>query len=99
MRMQAGGDVMQRVTWPEEGVSRVPYAVFSDPEVYALEQRTIFRGPAWHFLGAEAQLPEAGSFIVSHVGDTAVIVLRDERGDINAMVNRCAHKGTPLVLA
>jgi len=85
------------ITWPAEGVARAPYAVFSDPEVYALEQGRIFRGPTWHYLGMELELPEAGCFLLAHVGDTPVVVARDEQGDIHAMVNRCAHKGTPLV--
>lgn len=85
------------IAWPAEGVARAPYAVFSDPEVYALEQGRIFRGPTWHYLGMELELPEAGCFLLAHVGDTPVVVARDEQGDIHAMVNRCAHKGTPLV--
>lgn len=95
--MLAHGNIGDRIKWPAEGVARAPYAVFSDPEIYALEQRAIFRGPTWHFLGLEAQMPEAGSFILAHVGDTPVIVVRDEEGEFSAMVNRCAHKGTPLV--
>src|SRR6516165_1679604 len=97
--MQTPFDLGQRVAWPAEGVARAPYVVFSDPEVYALEQHAIFRGAAWHFLGLEAELPEAGSYILSHIGDTPIIVVRDERLDIHALVNRCAHKGTPLVFA
>jgi anthranilate 1,2-dioxygenase large subunit/terephthalate 1,2-dioxygenase oxygenase component alpha subunit len=88
-----------RVRWPAEGVARAPYLVFSDAEVYAREQATIFRGPAWHFLGIEAQIPERGDYVTSHIGDTPVIVARDHDGVVRAVVNRCAHKGTPLVLA
>jgi anthranilate 1,2-dioxygenase large subunit/terephthalate 1,2-dioxygenase oxygenase component alpha subunit len=97
--MQAVHDLEQRVAWPAEGVARAPYVVFSDPDVYAREQQAIFRGAAWHFLGLEIELPEAGSYILSHIGDTPIIVTRDERSDIHALVNRCAHKGTPLVFA
>ena len=32
--------------WPEAGVSRVPYWIYSDPEVYAEEQKLIFQGPS-----------------------------------------------------
>jgi anthranilate 1,2-dioxygenase large subunit len=85
------------VTWPAEGVARAPYEVFSDAGIYELEQQRIFRGPTWHFLGMELQLPEPGCFIQAQVGDTPVVVLRDEAGEIRALVNRCAHKGTPLV--
>jgi anthranilate 1,2-dioxygenase large subunit/terephthalate 1,2-dioxygenase oxygenase component alpha subunit len=87
-----------RVAWPAEGVSRAPYVLFSDDEIYELEQQRIFRGPTWNFLGLEAELPESGSFILSHIGDTPIIVVRDKNGDIGAMVNRCAHKGTLLIL-
>ena len=81
------------IDWPEEGVARAPYAVFSDPEIYAAEMRRIFRGPVWHYLGLEAELPEPGDYRLIDVGDTPVIVLRNPDGGINALVNRCAHKG------
>src|SRR5580658_4907718 len=69
--MERGADL---IAWPPEGVSRVPYAVFSDPALHRLEQERIFRGPTWHFLALEAELPEPGSFKTTHVGDTPVIV-------------------------
>ncbi|HEX9465595.1 MAG TPA: Rieske 2Fe-2S domain-containing protein [Alphaproteobacteria bacterium] len=90
-------DLAMRVAWPAEGVARVPFVVYSDPEIFEREQSHIFRGPTWHFLGLEAQLPEAGSYVLADVGDTPVIVLRDAAGDIGALVNRCAHKGTQLL--
>ena len=97
--MDAAEEIKTRVAWPEEGVARAPFIVFSDEEVYRLEQAKIFRGPAWHFLGLEAELPEPGAYVLSHVGDTPVVVVRDEAGEIRAFVNRCSHKGTELVMA
>ena len=88
---------MQDVRWPDEGVRRIPYAVYSKPEVYEAEQRAIFRGPIWHFLGLEAQIPETGNYVLAQVGETSVIVVREASGGVNALVNRCSHKGTPLV--
>ncbi|PZP25859.1 aromatic ring-hydroxylating oxygenase subunit alpha [Pseudomonas kuykendallii] len=85
------------VTWPEEGVRRIPYAVYSEPEVFEYEQKAIFRGPIWHFLGLEVQIPEAGCYVTAQVGETPVIVVRNDEGEVQAMVNRCSHKGTPLV--
>ena len=79
--------------WPEGGATRVPYGVYSDPELYALEQQRIFRGPVWNFLCLELELPESGDYRTGFVGEIPVIVTRDENGDIHAMVNRCAHKG------
>lgn len=79
--------------WPEEGETRVPYRVFSDPAIYALEQQRIFRGPLWHFLCPELEIAQPGDIRTGWVGETPVIVTRDLEGTIHAMVNRCAHKG------
>jgi anthranilate 1,2-dioxygenase large subunit/terephthalate 1,2-dioxygenase oxygenase component alpha subunit len=85
------------VQWPEEGVRRIPFAVYSDPDVFAAEQKAIFRGPIWHFLGLEAQIPDPGCYVLAQVGEVPVILVRRKDGTIGALVNRCSHKGTPLV--
>ena len=82
------------VTWPAEGYTRVPLNVFADPDLYSWEQDLIFRGPAWSFLGLEVEIPEPGDFITNQVGDTPVIVVRKPDSSINALVNRCVHKGS-----
>ncbi len=84
--------------WPAEGITRTPYRLMSDPAIYAREQERIFRGPVWHYLCLEAELPEPDSFRTTHVGETPVIVTRDKSGAIHAVVNRCAHKGSLLCL-
>jgi anthranilate 1,2-dioxygenase large subunit/terephthalate 1,2-dioxygenase oxygenase component alpha subunit len=63
---------------------------------YEDEQRLIFRGPVWSYLGLEIEIPTAGDYITSQVGDTPVIVLRCEDGSITAVVNRCTHKGSMI---
>src|SRR5262245_11070433 len=45
------------VQWPELGVCRVPYQVFTDQALYDLEQPRIFRGDVWHWIGLEAETP------------------------------------------
>ena len=44
------------------------------------------------FCGREIEIPTAGDYITSQVGDTPVIALRRKNGSISAMVNRCAHR-------
>ncbi len=82
--------------WPGDGVTRTPYWVFQDPELYEAEQRRIFQGPTWNFLALEIELPEPGSFRTISIGTTPVIVVRDAEGGVRAFVNRCAHKGALL---
>ena len=85
--------------WPEEGVSRVPYRVYSDPDIHQAEQTRIFRGATWNFLGMEREIPEPGDYKTVNMGDTPIVVVRDENGEINALVNRCAHRGNLVCVA
>ena len=84
--------------WPEAGVTRVPFRVFSDPAIHALEQQRIFRGPLWHFLCLEIDIPNPGDWRLGTIGETPIVVTRDAEGTIHAMVNRCAHKGALVCL-
>jgi anthranilate 1,2-dioxygenase large subunit len=79
--------------WPAHDYSRVPYRLYHDPELYEREQQRIFRGPTWSFLGLDAEIPNPGDFRTTWVGDTPVVVNRDETGAVAAFVNRCAHRG------
>jgi anthranilate 1,2-dioxygenase large subunit/terephthalate 1,2-dioxygenase oxygenase component alpha subunit len=84
--------------WPAEGLARVPYWVYQDESIYAREQERIYRGATWNFLGLEAELPDAGDFKTTFVGDMPVVVTRDEKGALNCFENRCAHRGALLCL-
>jgi salicylate 5-hydroxylase large subunit len=79
--------------WPEETTSRVPFWLYSDAEIYRLEQERIFTGPAWSYVALEAEIPHPGDFKRSAIGDKPVVVVRDASGAINVVVNRCAHRG------
>ncbi len=79
--------------WPGNGTHRVPYWVYTDPDVYAAELRNVFGGRSWNYVGLEAEIPEPGSFKRTRVGETSVIVVRDKDGDINVLKNQCAHRG------
>jgi len=87
-----------RRQWPAEGLTRVPYWVYSDRELYAEEQERIFRGNAWTFLCLEAELPKPNTFRAADLGDMPVVVTRDRDGVIHAFENRCAHRGSLLCL-
>ena len=79
--------------WPALDYSRVPYRLYHDADVYRREQEHIFQGPAWHYLGLDAEIPNPGDFRATYVGDTPVVFNRDEAGTVRAFVNRCAHRG------
>src|SRR5262245_27130234 len=58
----------ERRRWPAEGLTRVPYWVYSDRDVYEEEQARIFRGSTWHFLCLEAELPNPNNYCRSSLG-------------------------------
>lgn len=72
---------------------RIPYAVFTQPAFYEREQERIFRGEHWSFVALEAEIPNAGDYKTTHIGDTPVIVTRGADNAVNVVVNRCAHRG------
>ena len=79
--------------WVKSDVSRIPYSVYSDPEIYKREQERIFNGPHWSYVALEAEIPKSGDFKRSWIGERSVIVVRDRDGGINVVENRCAHRG------
>jgi salicylate 5-hydroxylase large subunit len=79
-----------------EDTARIPFALYSDPEIYAREQERIFGGASWCYVGLAAEIPRPGDFKRSTIGDRPVIVLRDQAGEVRVLVNRCAHRGVQL---
>ena len=88
---------MTELVWPKSDYSAVPYRVFVDQEIFQREQERIFRGPIWCYLGLEAEVANPRDFITTFLGDTSVVVNRDDNGELHAFVNRCAHRGSTLV--
>lgn len=73
--------------------NHIPYRVYTDPDIYAAEQQKLFRGPVWNFVGLDLEVPKPGDYKTQFIGDTPVVMVRDENGGINVLVNRCAHRG------
>lgn len=79
--------------WPEAGLHEIPDWVYTSEAIYAKEMASIFRGRSWNYVALEAEVPSAGDYKRSYVGDTPVVVSRAEDGSINVFENRCAHRG------
>src|SRR5580658_2567900 len=78
--------------WPDDDLSVIPDWVYTDQNVYEREVERIFHGRTWNYVALEAEIPNAGDFIRSHVGPTPIVVARAEDGSINAFENRCMHR-------
>lgn len=82
-------------TWPG-GNDRVPYWIYTDQGIYQRELERIFRGPTWSYVGLECEIPNPGDYKRTSIGDQSIIVVRDTDHGINALINRCAHRGVQL---
>ncbi|MGD0434246.1 MAG: Rieske 2Fe-2S domain-containing protein, partial [Acetobacteraceae bacterium] len=83
--------------WPA-GLTRVPFWTYKDPDVLAREQKLLFEGPVWNYLCLETEIPNAGDWRATYVGEMPVVVARDYDGGIVAFENRCAHRGALICL-
>ncbi len=88
-----------QIKWPDDGVSRIPYQIYTDPKNYEREQESIFRGPIWSFVGMGQEIENPGDYQTTYIGDTPVIVLRDLDGEVQVIVNRCAHRGNLVCIS
>jgi len=87
------------VFFPRTDGSRIAYEVYSSPEIYELEQERIFRGPTWNFVALEAEISKPGDFKSTFVGETPVVVTRNDDSSLAVWVNRCAHRGAMVCRA
>ncbi|MXV90949.1 MAG: aromatic ring-hydroxylating dioxygenase subunit alpha [Acidimicrobiia bacterium] len=74
----------------------LPSAVYRDPAVLAAEMRGIWRGD-WVLATTVDALASPGDQLPVVIGDQPVLLLRNQQGELAALSNLCAHRGTLLV--
>lgn len=80
---------------PEDKVYRMARDAFTDEELFSLEMEHIFE-KKWIFACHESQIANPNDFYTVTVGRQPVIVTRDDNGELHAVVNACAHRGSML---
>ena len=90
--MTPPSDHVRGDVWAKGNYSRVPSAVYTDRAIYERELERIFYGPHWSYVGLEVEVPEAGCFKRTSIGERSVIMVRNRKGQINVLENRCAHR-------
>lgn len=82
--------------WPTEDGSRIPNWIYSDPDNFQLELDRIFYGPFWTFVGLECEIPNNGDWKRAVVGERSVLLTRDKNGQVNVVLNSCAHRAAEV---
>ncbi len=65
-------------------------------DAHAADVARIFRDD-WVFVGTADEVAEPGDYVAVDLGGQPVIVLRNQAGELAALSNMCAHRGTLLV--
>jgi salicylate 5-hydroxylase large subunit len=86
-------DTAAGLAWGDAPTSRAPGWVYTDDAVYRDELERFFYRGHWCYVGLEGEIPGAGDFRRSKVGERSVIMVRDTDGAVRVVENRCAHRG------
>ena len=79
--------------WELPGTSRIPFKVYTSEQLHERELERFFYKGHWCYVGLEAEVPNAGDFKRTTIGERSVIMVRDADGAINVVENVCAHRG------
>lgn len=81
---------------PFEDATAMPPAVYTSPDILALEQQRIF-SREWICVGRASAIAEPGAYLTYEIAGQPIIVLRDNAGTIRAFSNVCLHRYSILL--
>ncbi len=87
--------IWPKVIWPVK-TTQVPKHIFVRDDIYEEELKRIFHGPEWFPVAHSSEIPEKGDFKTCYVGETPLLVIRDEADQIRVFYNSCSHRGAQL---
>jgi len=96
MTLAYRNDELLHMVDPEKGT--VDRRIFSDQAIYELELERIY-ARAWNFMCHASQIPNPGDFFMTFMGEDRVIVVRDNDGMPQVLVNSCRHRGNAVCRA
>ncbi|MFY9918875.1 MAG: Rieske 2Fe-2S domain-containing protein, partial [Mycobacterium sp.] len=86
---------MTMVGLPESLISTLPGSYYTDANIFAMEQASIFES-MWFCAVRADDLDKPGAFKTVQVGRESVLVTRSRSGEVRAFFNVCRHRGAQL---
>jgi Rieske 2Fe-2S family protein len=71
---------------------------YADRDVFNLDLELLF-DKEWIFAGHECEIPKPGDYFTMQLGAYALIVVRDQAGELRAHHNTCRHRGFKICAA
>lgn len=84
-----------QLEWPRN-YNEIPKEVFVREDIYQAELQRIFRGPEWHAVAHESEVPEVGDFLTANLAGVPLLVARGQDGVVRVFYNTCSHRGNQL---
>jgi len=75
----------------------LPAAWYREPAFYELERRAIF-AQSWVLISHSLQFEKPGHYVRYEIAGYPFFIIKDRKGNINALLNVCRHRAFPLVL-
>lgn len=79
----------------QAGIFRCRRDIFTHAGLFELEMKHIFENN-WVYLAHESQIPNSNDYYTTWMGRQPIVITRDKNGELNAVINACAHKGAML---
>jgi len=74
---------------------RIHGSVYTNQEIFDAEMERIFhRG--WVYVGHASEIPNPGDFRLRRIGRQSVIMVRDDSGEVQLLMNRCTHRANAV---
>jgi phenylpropionate dioxygenase-like ring-hydroxylating dioxygenase large terminal subunit len=74
------------------GVSR---RIYVDEAIYRTELEKIFDS-TWVYVAHASEIPQPGDYKTTQIGETPVIVSREQDGGLTVLINRCTHRAATV---
>lgn len=87
---------LDRLCDMQEG--RMAGKIFWDAGIYEQELEKIF-ARCWLFVAHESQIPKAGDYVATTMGEDEVLVVRQKDQSIKVLINACPHRGNKVCFA
>lgn len=88
-------DQLARTLAPFGESRMLPVEAYTSDDVFAWEQQHFFRG--WQCIGRSDEIADPGMQRADKVGDTSVLLVRQQDGTLAAFANVCRHRGHEIL--
>jgi len=74
----------------------LPRTLYTDPAVFEMDMDAIWHRE-WICVGAAGEVAAPGQYITLDIGQSPIIVLRDQEGQVRGFHNSCRHRGSKVL--